>query len=205
MQNLAELEKELAQIEVAQEYTKPVPPSISPSGRMRLSETKRSETKEAIQLALEKLMVDKVEVKEGDDAKAFFSVVYALRERLNDSEVKTMSRAMRNISKFEDYIFISNSIIDSVIKDVRRRVLNKNVDKDMKNLVADLLIEVCKLRKMGNSYMEVINGPTVEKLGKFVDTYADSVGKDKKKSWQTFPLFNFFSGWEQNKRASSQK
>jgi len=196
IQNLAELERELAQIETEQRKTAPV--------KSKISENERSETKEILQAAIDRFCVDKDEnPNETDQVKNFFSVVYSLRERLVDSEVKTLSRTMRNISKFEDYIFISNSIIDSVMKDVRRRVLSKNVDHDMKSLIADLILENCKLRKMSNSYMEVINGPTVEKLGNFVHYYGDTLAKGQKKIWQNLPFFNFFSKGDSNKSDKS--
>jgi hypothetical protein len=137
------------------------------------------------------------------DDYAFLSNVYEYRERLCDAEVKNLTRTMRNVNFFGDIIHISNTIIDSVIKDVKRKAAEREADNDMIRLAADLIQENCKLRKVANDYAEALNQGTIEKLDKF-KKYWPSQGamtpqKDASKSnsiWDRFPLFDFFGGWK---------
>jgi hypothetical protein len=83
--------------------------------------------------------------------------VYEFRERLVDAELKNISRAMPNVYYFDDILQISNSIIDSVVKDTRKKILEKRGESDMVRLVSELMFENCKLRKTANGISFVLS------------------------------------------------
>ena len=80
-----------------------------------------------------------------------------MRERLVDAEIKNLGRTMRNVTSFNDLVEESNFLIDSVIKDMQKRVVDKKIENDNIRIIADLLIENCKLRKVANDYALAIN------------------------------------------------
>jgi len=134
---------------------------------------------------------------------AVISLVYELRERLVDAEIKNITRSMPNVYYFEDILQISNSIIDSVMRDAKKKILDKR-DNDVTRIIAELVFEICRLRKSANDYAEAINQGTVDKLEKFRKyLVGDELPepkepkKEEKKSWG-IPLFDFFSGWNEN-------
>lgn len=98
---------------------------------------------------------------------------------------------------------MSNSIIDSVIKDIQKKVVEKKVDNDNIRVISDLIQENCKLRKIANDYTEAINQGTIEKLEKFSKYWPTSgqLAENNKQTtkrnriWNSFPLFDFFTGW----------
>jgi len=136
------------------------------------------------------------------DEHAFMTLVYEFRERLFDGEIKNLVRTMKTVTSFKDMIEVSNSIIDSVIKDIQKKVIEKKVDNENIKLISDLILENCKLRKIANDYTEAINQGTLDKLEKFKKFWptagklADNAKKNTRKSriWNNFPLFDFFTG-----------
>ena len=146
--------------------------------------------------------------------------VYEFRERLVDAELKNISRAMPNVYYFDDILQISNSIIDSVVKDTRKKILEKRGDSDMIRLVSELMFENCKLRKAANGnyfrfnrkliafleYAEAINQGTLDRLERLkkslvddaFDSYTSPTTTPKKQAppKRGFGLFNFFVGWQ---------
>jgi len=132
------------------------------------------------------------------------STVSELRDRLVDAEVKNITRSMPNVYYFEDIIQISNSIIDSVLRDAKKKILDRR-DTETTRAITELIFEICRLRKISNDYAEAINQGTVDKLEKFRkyivgdDFPSDSQApkKEEKKAWTSFPLFDFFSGWNE--------
>jgi len=135
----------------------------------------------------------------------FLSAVYDLRNRLSDSELRSLSRTMKN-NAFGDLVTVSRNIIDSVSKDVQKKAKDK--DNDMICLVSDIIVENCKLRNVANDYSEAINQGTVEKLEKYKKLWpvsghmtvrkGDSISSDHIPIWGHFPLFDFFNGWKAN-------
>lgn len=133
----------------------------------------------------------------------FIKLVYELRERLVDAEIKNLARAMRTVTNFSELVEESNFLIDSVLKDMQKKVIDKKHENDNIKITSDLIIENCKLRKIANDYASAINQGTIDKLEKFSKYWPTqgSLQKNQKeapkknKIWSYFPLFDFFSGW----------
>jgi len=134
---------------------------------------------------------------------SFINLVYEMRERLVDAEIKNLARAMRTVTNFSELIDESNFLIDSVTKDMQKKVIDKKIENDNIKIISDLIIENCKLRKVANDYAFAINQGTLDKLEKFSKYWPTqgSLQKNQKeapkknKIWSYFPLFDFFSGW----------
>lgn len=132
----------------------------------------------------------------------FIKLVYELRERLVDAEIKNLARAMRTVTNFSELVEESNFLIDSVLKDMQKKVIDKKHENDNIKITSDLIIENCKLRKIANDYASAINQGTIDKLEKFSKYWPTqgSLQKNQKeapkknKIWSYFPLFDFFSG-----------
>jgi len=123
----------------------------------------------------------------------FIASVYELRERLFDAEIKNLNRAMRYMQSFEDILFNSQNIIESVEKDIRKKAADFDKETEI-GLIAELLVEICKLRKNSNDYVEALNRTAVEKLERFNQVWPNV---DKSKSLRNhFPLFDFFNTWK---------
>jgi len=134
----------------------------------------------------------------------FLSMIYEMRNKLCDSELKSLGKTMKSAASFGDIVAISKNIIDSVITDVKKKAQEK--ENDMIRLVSDLLLENCKLRKVANEYAESINQGTVDKLEKYKKLLpvqgqmtikrGDSISDNHISIWNHFPLFDFFNGWQ---------
>jgi len=133
----------------------------------------------------------------------FLSLVYEMREKLSEADLKNLSKTMKAALSFADVVMTSGNIIDSVAKNAAKTAQEKQ--NDMIKLVADLLIENCKLRKVSNDYAEAINHGTVEKLDKIKKVWpqgpktvkkGDPISDNHVSIWNHFDLFDFFSGWQ---------
>jgi len=150
--------------------------------------------KEALMEDLKQFKTKKAQLHE------FLSSVYELRERLFDCEIKNLTRAMRYVQSFEDLLYISGNVIDSVSNDAQKKVGDRHETEV--GLIVELIVENCKLRKATNDFMMAIHRATVEKLKKFNEQWPHVVPppppqtqpQPKRKSviWG-FPLFDFFS------------
>eukprot|EP01114_Cavostelium_apophysatum_P007635 TRINITY_DN1977_c0_g3_i1.p1 TRINITY_DN1977_c0_g3~~TRINITY_DN1977_c0_g3_i1.p1 ORF type:complete len:748 (+),score=244.89 TRINITY_DN1977_c0_g3_i1:240-2483(+) len=133
---------------------------------------------------------------------SFINLVVALRERLYDAELKNLTRTMRTVTTFADIVEESNVLIDSVLKELEKKV-DKKVENDNIKIISEVLIENCKLRKIANDYSEAINQGTLDKLEKFKKHWptqgrleaAAKAQPKKHRLWGNFPLFDFFTGW----------
>jgi len=136
----------------------------------------------------------------------FLGIVHELRERLRDAEIKNLARTMRNVNFFNDLVLYSNCIIDTVLKDIQRKVIDDALyeNNNMIHLIADLILENCRLRKVANDYAEAINQGTIDKLNRFRKYWPTSgsmVPRDQVRIqqqnsfWNHLPLFDFFTGW----------
>lgn len=123
----------------------------------------------------------------------FFKFIDEVRKRLTHAEIKSLARAMRNVTNFSQLVDESNALIDSILRDLQRvieRTYNNNVTK-----ISDLIIENCMLRKKLNDYASAINQRTLDKLDKFKGNWPAQKGASKKKTILSYlPLFDFFSG-----------
>jgi len=152
--------------------------------------------KEALMEELKQFKTKKAQLHE------FLSSVYELRERLFDCEIKNLTRAMRYVQSFEDLLYISGNVIDSVSNDAQKKVGDRHETEV--GLIVELIVENCKLRKSTNDFMMAIHRATVEKLKRFNEQWPHVVppppqlqqppAPPKRKSviWG-FPLFDFFS------------
>jgi hypothetical protein len=104
------------------------------------------------------------------DEHTFLSIMYELRNRLNDAELETLKSCMKDVVLVSELVPLANNIIETVLADIKKRLLP--IDKyrryDLIRLCTDLFTENCKLRKVVNSYLTLVNTEESAKEKEFV-------------------------------------
>jgi len=116
-----------------------------------------------------------------------------LRERLNGSEIRNLTRLMKTENFFFDLLSVSNSIIDTVSTDIQKRVLENPSDNDLVQLLAAITFENCKLRKVSNDYAEALNRGTLDKLEEWKKKFYEEEPTLPPPPKEKVTLWGFFS------------
>lgn len=130
------------------------------------------------------------------------SVILPLKERLTEADLTVLSSTSETPISVRDLVAKSNAIIDGVIRDIRRQIIDCSEQNKPAQLLGELLLENCKWRKMTNELAADNQAFTKESAPSAphaltVNHFPIAKANDYK-LWHFLPLFDFFSGWQKD-------
>lgn len=107
------------------------------------------------------------------EEKYFIKAICALRDKLDDANLRIMNKAMKEVLSFYQLIQLSDALISSVANEAKDLLKTKGLrNPSLACLAISLLQEVCLLMHRCNDFSVGINQPTLEKLEAFKKKFA---------------------------------